>query len=172
MAAEARFRAMGSDVRIVVVGGPAALPGMAWRFVEDLEARWSRFRPDSEISRLNRSSGRPVPVSGPTLRLVELAAEGARVTGGRYDPTVLGAVVRAGYDRSFELLSGRSSGAGSPLVQGYEGILIDPIGTRVTLPRGVGFDPGGIGKGLAADLLCEELLALGATGCCVNMGGD
>ncbi len=163
---------MGSDVQVVVVGGPPSLPGLGWRFVEDLEARWSRFRPDSEVSRMNEMAGRPVHVSGQTLRLVELSVEGARVTGGWYDPTVLGAVLRAGYDRSFELLSERSTGANSPLSRGYEAILVDPIASTVTLPRGVGFDPGGIGKGLAADLLCEELLALGAEGCCVNVGGD
>src|SRR5439155_6603892 len=131
-----------------------------------------RFRPDSEVSLLNRNAGRPVRVSGHTLRLVELAVQGARVTGGRYDPTVLGAVVRAGYDRSFELLSEASTGVDSPLVQDCRGILIDPVACAITLPRGVGFDPGGIGKGLAADVVCEELLAGGAEGCCVNLGGD
>ena len=40
------------------------------------------------------------------------------------------------------------------------------------LPFGVGFDPGGIGKGLAADLVAGELLAHGAAGACVNIGGD
>ncbi|MGZ4797546.1 MAG: FAD:protein FMN transferase, partial [Acidimicrobiia bacterium] len=42
----------------------------------------------------------------------------------------------------------------------------------VTLPAGAGFDPGGIGKGLAADLVAEELIGLGAAGVCVNVGGD
>jgi thiamine biosynthesis lipoprotein len=42
----------------------------------------------------------------------------------------------------------------------------------VTVPRGVGFDPGGIGKGLAADLVVDELVAEGASGACVNVGGD
>ncbi len=39
-------------------------------------------------------------------------------------------------------------------------------------PAGVGFDPGGIGKGLAADLVVAELLAAGAEGACVHIGGD
>ncbi len=42
----------------------------------------------------------------------------------------------------------------------------------MTLPPGVGFDPGGIGKGYAADLLSQELLSHGAAGVCVNVGGD
>jgi thiamine biosynthesis lipoprotein len=53
---------------------------------------------------------------------------------------------------------------------GAEHICIE--GTRVRLPAHIGFDPGGMGKGLAADLVCAELLAAGATGACVNLGGD
>ena len=40
------------------------------------------------------------------------------------------------------------------------------------LPAGAGFDPGGIGKGLAADLAVAEALTEGAAGVCVNLGGD
>ena len=42
----------------------------------------------------------------------------------------------------------------------------------MTLPRDVEIDPGGIGKGLAADLVTAELLAAGARGALVNLGGD
>ena len=42
----------------------------------------------------------------------------------------------------------------------------------VRLPAGSGFDAGGIGKGLAADLIVSELMAAGAAGACVNLGGD
>ena len=42
----------------------------------------------------------------------------------------------------------------------------------MTLPPGVGFDPGGIGKGLAADLVVDLLLDGGAAGACVDLGGD
>ena len=49
---------------------------------------------------------------------------------------------------------------------------IEIVGDTVRLPDGIGFDPGGIGKGLAADLVVEELLAAGADGACVNLGGD
>lgn len=49
---------------------------------------------------------------------------------------------------------------------------MDERGSRVTLPVGVGFDPGGVGKGYAADLVVERLLAEGAAGACANVGGD
>jgi FAD:protein FMN transferase len=173
MAAETRFHAMGSDVHVLVVGGPPSLLEVARELVEELERRWSRFRPTSEISRLNQFAGHPVRVSTETLTLVQRALDGARVTGGRYDPTVLGAVLRAGYDRSFELLgAGRSAGGSSTLGLGHRRVAVDAAGSSVTLPPGVGFDPGGIGKGYAADLLVDELLAGGAAGACANLGGD
>jgi len=177
MAAEDRavedraFRAMGSDAHVIVVGGPPGGAERARRRIDDLEARWSRFRPDSEISGLTRRAGEWVTLSPESLLLVGRAVEAWRLTVGRFDPTVLGAVIRAGYDRSFELLAGHGGAAGaSPLAAGAAGIEID--GERVRLPAGVGFDPGGIGKGLAADLVVAEALAAGAAGACVNLGGD
>ena len=55
---------------------------------------------------------------------------------------------------------------------GCGGIVIDDVVGAVTLPPGVRLDPGGIGKGLAADLVAEELMARGAAGAMVNLGGD
>jgi thiamine biosynthesis lipoprotein len=172
MEAEARFRAMGSDVHVLVVRGDLGLLDVARDFIDELERRWSRFQATSEISLLNALAGCTIGVSPHTLALVERALEGARLTGGRYDPTVLGAVVRAGYDRSFELLTEATRRTSSPLALGYEGIAVDAGRGTVTLPPGVGFDPGGIGKGYAADLLVQELLSRGAAGACANVGGD
>jgi thiamine biosynthesis lipoprotein len=55
---------------------------------------------------------------------------------------------------------------------GCAGIVVDRIVGAVRLPRGVHVDPGGIGKGLAADLVAEELMRAGAHGVCINVGGD
>jgi FAD:protein FMN transferase len=172
MEAEARFRAMGSDVHVVVVGGSLPLLDVARDATLDLEARWTRFRPDSEVSRLNDLAGLPVHVSTATRTLVERALVGAQVTQGRFDPTVLGSMLRAGYDRSFELLDDETSDGASPLLSGWEDIVIDRDRSTVTLPKGTGFDPGGVGKRLAADLVCIDLLRAGAAGACVNVGGD
>ena len=172
MEAEARFPAMGSDVQVIVVGGSLALLDVARRYVEELERRWNRFLPDSEVSRINERAGRPVRVSPDTVELFQKAVEGARRTAGRFDPTVLGSMLRAGYDRSFELLARSSTAGRSSLRGGFEGIDVDPAASSVTLPAGVGFDPGGIGKGLAADKLVSLLIAGGAQGVCANIGGD
>jgi thiamine biosynthesis lipoprotein len=168
MAAERTFRAMGSDAHVIVVGDPVLLDH-AERRVADLEGRWSRFVPTSEVSRLTAAAGTTVAVSPETALLVRRSIEAHRLSGGSFDPTVLGAVVRAGYDRSFERLADRGPVA-SPLASGAGAIEAD--GASVRLPAGTGFDPGGIGKGLAADIVAAELLAAGADGACVNLGGD
>jgi len=164
------FRAMGSDVHVIVVDGPPGLGGQARRRIDELERRWSRFLPHSEISRLTARAGEWVTLSADSLLLVARAVDAWRLTVGRFDPTVLGAVIRAGYDRSFELLGPDPADGHSRLTTGAAGIELD--GDRVRLPAGVGFDPGGIGKGLAADLVVAETLAAGAAGVCVNLGGD
>ena len=91
---------MGTDAHIVVVG---ATPDHARRAVDrvaDLERRWSRFRPDSEISQLNRNAGWPTIVSAETFELVAAAVNAWSATNGRFDPTVLQAMVANGYDRT------------------------------------------------------------------------
>src|ERR1043166_8677873 len=108
MPAERRFRAMGSDAHVVVVG-PDHLADEASARIADLERRWSRFDEHSEISSLNRHAGAPVLVSTETLELVERALDAWRMTHGWFDPTVLGAVVRAGYDRSFDAIDDPST---------------------------------------------------------------
>jgi thiamine biosynthesis lipoprotein len=170
MAAERRFRAMGSDAHLVVVGGGDGLLEAAQRRIDDLERRWSRFLENSEISRLNRHAGEFVEVSPDTVTLIERAVSAWRLSGGAFDPTVLGSMLRAGYDRSFDVLGPARHGQASLLGIGAADIVI--AGSSVCLPGGSGFDPGGIGKGLAADLVAAEMVATGADGACVNLGGD
>jgi FAD:protein FMN transferase len=164
-----RFRAMGSDAHVVVVGGRAGLADDVRRRIVDLERRWSRFLPASEVSALNARAGAAVEVSAETRLLVARAIEAWRLTGGAFDPTVLGSLERAGYSRSFEL-GPRPVDSQRRALVGCTDITVDASAVR--LPGGTGFDAGGIGKGLAADLVVEDTLADGATGVCVNLGGD
>jgi FAD:protein FMN transferase len=170
MTAELEFRAMGSDAHVIVVGGPDGLAELAHRRIDDLEQRWSRFVETSEVNELVRHAGTPYAVSPETVRLVERAIDAWRLTGGSFDPTVLGDVIRAGYDRSFDELPPHPDAGTSNLVPGCAGIRIGADG--VQLPSGTGFDPGGIGKGFAADLVTDEITAAGAAGVCINLGGD
>src|SRR3990172_316337 len=82
---------------------PTAPPPAAEAEFERLEAVMSRFRPESELSSLNREGS--LEASPDLLRVVELALEARERTGGRFDPTVHDAVLAAGYDRTFEELA-------------------------------------------------------------------
>ena len=165
---------MGSDVEVIVIDGPAASLAHARDRLDELERRWSRFLPDSEVSRLTAHAGCPVEVHPDTVTLVRTAIAAWRESGGAVNPTVLGAVIRAGYDRDFAEVAPLAERVAVPacglgLVACTD---IELDGTAVTLPAGTGFDPGGIGKGLAADVVVDELRSLGAAGACVNVGGD
>jgi thiamine biosynthesis lipoprotein len=172
MVDDATFDAMGSTAHVVVVGGDERHCDLARSRMADLEARWSRFRDTSEVSRLNRAAGRPCAVSWETRLLVRRAVQGNAATAGRFDPTLLGAMLRLGYDRSFELIGSKPMRRYARVRVDAGHIEVDDRAGTVRLPPGVGFDPGGIGKGLAADLVVRELLAEGAEGACVNVGGD
>lgn len=168
------FRAMGTDVEVIVVDGPPDAGLQAQARVDALEARWSRFLPDSELSRLNAAAGAPAVVSQLTFDLVERACEAWELTGGLFDPTVLTALEAAGYDRTFEAVDRdrtESAAPGAP-APGCGAIELDRLVRAVRLPSGVRLDLGGIGKGYTADLVANELYEAGAAGVCVNLGGD
>jgi thiamine biosynthesis lipoprotein len=170
---ESRFDVMGTEAHIVVVDGGEGLLRIAEGRARDLEQRWSRFIDDSEVSELNRAAGQPRIVSPETVELVERAHTAWRVTDGRFDPTVGAALIAHGYDRDFALVAGEVTTLDEPVaVLGLAGLDVVPAINAVTLPPGVSFDPGGIGKGLAADLISALLLEAGAAGALVNLGGD
>jgi FAD:protein FMN transferase len=173
--AEVRGRAMGSDLHVVVWSRASAdrLAELAARRVELLEQCWSRFRPDSELNLLHARAGRgAVPVSEDLHRLVSALVEACSWSEGDVDATVIGAMVAMGYDRDFGLI------ATDPMPPSWErvpGQGMDGVGVQagaVSLPLGMSLDPGAIGKGLAGDIVTEEIAAAGASAVLVSIGGD
>jgi FAD:protein FMN transferase len=161
-----RFRAMGTDIELLVdaVGADAALDAAESEF-HRLEAILTRFRPESELSRLNEEGSLE---AGPELlEVVRLALEARGRTDGRFDPTVHDAVVAAGYDRSFEELSEDGTAV---IVGSVCGGSVRIDGSRIELDPGVRLDLGGIGKGYAAARAAELLAQTGPA--LVNAGGD
>src|SRR2546425_10889459 len=116
---------MGSEAHVIVVGDPDLLR-MARARIEELARRWSRFIPDSEVSRINSHRGAPYRVSADTFRLIGRAVEGWRDTGGRFDPTVLGDLIREGYDRPFQASVQNPRSGISALRRNAGGIRLDP----------------------------------------------
>ncbi|MCL4248471.1 MAG: FAD:protein FMN transferase [Anaerolineae bacterium] len=166
-----RFRAMGCTVEAQLeteADGTRILSELP-ATTETLEACLSRFRPESELSRMNAAAGEWTQVSETLFRLLVLAKNAARLTDGLFNPLVLPALVAAGYDRSFEALQPGASGA-QVAVADWRGIELKPETREVRLPEHSGIDLGGIAKGWAAQILVEQLAAHGPA--IVNLGGD
>jgi len=177
--AELRFEVMGVRAHVIVAtdepGAAVALLDRAHRRLEELDQQWSRFLPGSDIGRLNRAPGEAVRVGTETADLVELAVAGWRATGGLFDPTVLPALRAAGYDEAFGHDAGvvpAAAARAGRAAPGCAGISVDRRAGTVCLPVGTELDPGGIGKGFAADLVTTELRDAGADAVCVNLAGD
>lgn len=171
--ATATFRAMGSDT-VIVIDGPDNLLNEARRRIVELENLWSRFLPDSEISLMN-SSPDWVQISPDTLTLIEHSITAWEITRGAFDPTILSSLVSHGYAESKTGAPGQTVLSQEPHrgpAPGPTGIEIDHDMLRIRLHDGTGFDPGGIGKGLAADLVASETVEAGAAAAIVGIGGD
>ncbi|MGE3856180.1 MAG: FAD:protein FMN transferase [Dehalococcoidia bacterium] len=160
------FRAMNTDWWIGTPDDLDLAPCEAT--VHEAERRYSRFRPDSLLSRLNRE--RRMQDAG-LADLVTRALEVGVATGGAFDPRVGSALTAAGYDRTFEVLRARG---GAPLA------FAPPVaGLHVEVKRGIvrltgtgTLDLGGIAKGWTVDRVAEQLEAAGCTDYLVDGGGD
>jgi FAD:protein FMN transferase len=171
-----RFHAMGSDAHVLVRSTNApALARWAVREVERLEQSWSRFRRDSDLMVLNRAAGTGwVAVTDLLAFALGRARAAYELTNGYFDPTVHGALVALGYDRTFHDLPATPPVMTTCRAPGFNLVTFDDSapGARVALPEGVTLDLGGIGKGLAVDVVVDGLLARGASSICVSLGGD
>lgn len=169
------FPAMGT--RVTVLAPRADLP-VAESVVRSLFEAWegalSRFRPDSELSHVNRQAGRSVIVTKLFATVLTTALAAARATDGMYDPTLLPQLVRAGYDRTFDELPASRPAPGEAATPGggWRAIKFDPGWRTVTIPPGVALDFGGIAKGMAVDAAVEKLTRLGVVRFAVEAGGD
>ncbi|MEI7548195.1 MAG: FAD:protein FMN transferase [Actinomycetota bacterium] len=168
---ERELRVMGSPSFLVVHGGTVELLDRAEYRLRELESLWSRFRDDSDITRANQAAGHPVIVHEDTLAVVGRALDAWRQTNGRFDITVLPALLRAGYTHSTVDDSAAPAVPGTRIGQSAL-VQVDYAASTITVPAFGAIDLGGIGKGFAADVVAEELMEAGATGALVNIGGD
>lgn len=176
---QTEFRAMGCTMSAWVVAADprAARARLAavWALVRLVDARLSRFRPDSELSRLNARSGQEVPVSPVLWEVLQAALTAARQTSGLFDPALLDALEAAGYDRDFDSIAWANGATGPAEAmphqpEAWRSIRLHPKARSVVLPAGVRVDLGGIAKGWTADRAAAILSSLGP--CLVDAGGD
>ena len=169
---------MGSIVILTAVDLPDAALDVATdharTFAETWESRFSRFRAESELSRLNRAGNTGLVVSDEFLAVLDDAADACERTGGLFNPAILPALEQLGYDRDFALVPPRSAAMDSrptnPAQDWLSAIAIDRHSNRVVMPPGCQLDFGGIAKGIFVDRLAERFAEW--PGGCVSAGGD
>lgn len=182
------FDAMGARIRIMIglpvepgLPSPEEAADAAERFMRDFDRRLSRFRPDSELTAMNEYPGTEMPASVLLRTAVKAGVWAARRSGGLVDPTLLDEIEASGYRRS------RAGRAGIPVHEAlrsapdrkpasadgarrWAGFSVDDEQGVIRRPAGLKFDSGGIGKGLAADLVAESLA--GYSRFMISCGGD
>lgn len=170
------FRTLGTSA--VVATTDDALAGDACAAVErELEAidrACSRFRPDSELVRVNAARGNAVAIGPLLLEALRVALDGARESDGLVDPTVGGALRAAGYDSTFRIVAARDGDtfhARFAEVPGWQTVELDERAATVRVPAGVELDLGATAKALACDRAATAAAAV-AGSALVALGGD
>ena len=167
------FQVMGTNFFCLVVGGNNEICDAVYQFANELETKWSRYIPTSELMQINNNPESMIQVSDATLRLVNEMKNGFEVTQGIFSGNILGELIDLGFANSRinpENVTNWQARAKS--VADLSDVEIDLQNKSVSVPSGVALDSGGIGKGLAADLMSDYAMQLGAMGIAVFAGGD
>ncbi len=179
-------RPMATDVSVQIAVEPArwveavAAADACMDWFAEVDLRLSRFRPTSELSRLNNASGEWFAASDALYECVALAVASAEASNGLFDPTMLRQLCDLGYDRDFAAIAQREVGerpSASPTRQApsaraaWRGIALDSQRRRVKLPADAQLDLGGIAKGWSADVALARYCAA-FPGALINVGGD
>lgn len=173
---QVRFAALGTTAVVAVTHGDglAAAERAVRHVLVAVDEAASRFRDDSELSRLHARRGKSTTVSPLLAHALAVALRAAEATDGLVTPTVGGALRTLGYDRDFaEVASGdpAPTGAATPAWPWWQ-VRCDPATLRVVVPRPVTLDLGATAKALAADLAAAEAAARSGCGVLVSLGGD
>jgi FAD:protein FMN transferase len=170
-------RALGGSVRVIVTR-PADLArakAAVDKVVQAIDLAASRFREDSELSRLNARPNQEVVVSPLLTQAIAAALRGARLSGGAVDPTIGSAVRLAGYDADFASVpvDGAELKLTATTIPGWQVVQFGEASRTVRIPRGVELDLGATAKALASDLAAVAAIkACSGGGVLVSLGGD
>ncbi len=159
------FHAMGCEMLAVVdrETTPHTL-SLVPEWFEEWEQVLSRFRYDSELTRFNQTYECPVQVSQILWEVFQSARKANEMTNGLVTPTLLDAIIEAGYDRPFDELPHLATFAPVSVktaATSLSAIIVDEVARTITLPIGMGLDFGGVAKGWAAHQAMKRLQADG-----------
>jgi thiamine biosynthesis lipoprotein len=174
--ASSTFRALGTTVTVLTTD-PHALPRAERALYQELAAidlACSRFRPDSELSRVNATAGTPTIVSPLLAQALDAALRAAELTDGAVDPTVGRSVIALGYDRTFASLRPEQAVPALAAVPaaGWRTIEWNPAERRIVIRPRTALDLGATAKALAADRAARHAAEVAGCGVLVNLGGD
>jgi thiamine biosynthesis lipoprotein len=169
--ASSTFLAMGTDVEVLAAPTlPDGAVGRVQGHFASMEAIFSRFIPDSELSCLNRAAGRPFAASQLFREVLNNAIAAARESNGLFDPLLLSEVKAAGYRESIDVVRGSVQIPTAVSVHAtFSDIRVCNDGT-VIIPEASGLDFGGFVKGWTVDH-CAPLMA-DSGNWLINAGGD
>jgi thiamine biosynthesis lipoprotein len=145
------------------------------RELDAIDLACSRFRSDSELARVNASSGDEVLVSPLLLEALRTALDASEVSAGLVDPTIGRTLRLAGYDASFSVIRGRDGSLVRPSFvrdPDWRTVELDEARHTVRAPKGVELDLGATAKALAADRAARQAHAATGTAVLVSLGGD
>jgi len=177
---EAVWEALGTSV-VLRVRDPASLAPARATVEGELSAidlACSRFRADSELSRLNARAGRSTQVGSLLMEALEVAVRAAECSDGDVDPTLGRSLELAGYDRDFRLLAPATGQPEAPAAimarvrAGWRELALDRASRSVRVPAGVKLDLGASAKAWAADRAAAAAAAVAGCGVLVSLGGD
>ena len=170
------FRALGTTVVVLVdrLGHLDDAVNAATAEIDAVDRACSRFRPDSELSRLSGSRGATVEVSPVLADALTVAFDAAHATDGLVDPTIATSLRAWGYDRDFVTIPPGLPPLALALhaVPGWRTVDFDPAARTIRVPDDVELDLGATGKGLAADRAAEAATRATGRGVLVSIGGD
>jgi thiamine biosynthesis lipoprotein len=143
-----------------------------WQRLGEFDAACNRFRPDSELSRLNDRAGETVAISETLERALVSALRASEETDGLCDPSVLPALLALGYDVDYDDLLGRAeTSIDAPVpAAGTSAVTLDLDQHTATLAPGCRLDLGATAKALVADVVADDVASRG--GVVVEVGGD
>lgn len=171
-----RTSALGTRVELLVTdpGCLIAATEILQQELERIDLLASRFRADSEISRLQRAGGTTTQASDGLIEALLVAVRVAMVTDGAVDPTVGEAMCRLGYDRDFSLVKDGRAGELPPAcaVPGWRSIEVNLKRRSIRLPPGTKLDLGATAKALASDRIASAVHRTCGCGVLVSLGGD
>ena len=170
-----RTRALGTIAEVVTDADAIVTASeMLERELERIDRVASRFRGDSELSRLNAAAGSETVVSRDLFEAIDVALAMAAATGGLVDPTVCASMNRLGYDRDFDEIRSGVDGDLPPVrpVAGWRSIRVDRDRHSIWLPRDTSLDLGATAKALAADRAAATIHSGLGCGVLVSLGGD